>query len=368
MRTLATLTFSFLLAFLCSNLTIAQDQDYLGDPPPGATPLEISMGFSLASLSDVNEREETIEFDGTLYLRWKDPRLAHDPLSVGYTEDYVLGDYSQAPRLIYQGDFSVKEIFDGWRPHIIMMNGISDRIKTNVTIAIWPDGIVTYAEIFNAKVETPMDLRLFPFDKQELKIYFHPFVYDREMLILVPDDMLGGIWDQDMGIAEWTSQNVSVNENPRDLIRFNGNIRTVSEYVVSIGLERRPLHMIISIIFPLVLLVSLSWCVFWLDEESVTNRVNISFIGILSVVAYYLVIQNSIPKINYLTLIDAFILLTFIILAASVVVSIVVDKLNRAGRKEAGNKVDRIARWAFPGVYIAISGLLGVIFFLLSRG
>ena len=45
-------------------------------------PLKISMGFSLASLSDVNEREETVDFEGTLYLNWKDPRLGHDPLSV----------------------------------------------------------------------------------------------------------------------------------------------------------------------------------------------------------------------------------------------------------------------------------------------
>lgn len=165
-----------------------------------------------------------------------------------------------------------------------------------------------------------------------LKIYFQSFVYDREMLILVPDDRLGGTWNQDMEIAEWTGQRVSVKEHPRDLIRFNGTIRTVSEYVVSIGLERRPLHMIISIIFPLVLLVSLSWCVFWLDEESVTNRVNISFIGILSVV-----------------------------------VSIVVDKHNRAGRKVAGHKVDCFSRWAFPSFYIAISVLLGVIFFFLSK-
>lgn len=85
MRTLATLTLSFLLTFLCSNLTIAQDEDYLGGPPHGVTPLKISMGFSLASLSDGNEREETIDFEGTLYLNWKDPRLSHDPLSVGYT-------------------------------------------------------------------------------------------------------------------------------------------------------------------------------------------------------------------------------------------------------------------------------------------
>jgi len=100
------------------------------------------------------------------------------------------------------------------------------------------------------------------------------------------------------------------------------------------------MHFLFTTILPLFILVCLSWTVFWLDEETVSNRINISFIGILSVVAYYFVIQNNIPNISYLTLIDAFIIITFLVLAASVVVSLRVDKLNKAGQSMKGDKID----------------------------
>ena len=52
----------------------------------------------------------------------------------------------------------------------------------------------------------------------------------------------------------------------------------------------------------MLLLVALTWCVFWMDNETLSNRVNITFIGILSVVAYYFVILDSVPAASYLTL------------------------------------------------------------------
>jgi len=121
-----------------------------------------------------------------------------------------------------------------------------------------------------------------------------------------------------------------------------------------------------SIIFPLLILVSLTWIVFWLDEESVTDRVNISFIGILSVVAYYLVVQDSVPEIPYLTMVDAFMMATFLILAATVMISIVVDKFNRAGRKADGDRLDRICRWVFPLGYVFVTGLIALAFAIIG--
>jgi len=103
-----------------------------------------------------------------------------------------------------------------------------------------------------------------------------------------------------------------------------------------------------------------------LDDETASNRINISFIGILSVVAYYFVIQNNIPNISYLTLIDAFIITTFFFLAASVIVSLMVDKLNRAGNSERGDKIDAFSRWGFPSSYLFISVLIVVFFFIFA--
>ena len=57
---------------------------------------------------------------------------------------------------------------------------------------------------------------------------------------------------------------------------------------------------------------------------------------------------------------DVFIIATFMILAATVVMSIVVDKLNRAGRKDDGDRLDRISRWAFPLCYTLVAAVIAL--------
>ncbi|UCE64497.1 MAG: hypothetical protein JSU59_04970, partial [Nitrospirota bacterium] len=232
--------------------------------------------------------------------------------------------------------------------------------------SIWPDGMVEYSETFYVKVETPMELRRFPFDSQELEIFFHPFIYQRDEVILIPDDHLARTWNQNMGIAQWTRGPVLMAERPVEIAYFDETKETISEFVVTINIERLPLHVMTSIIFPMVVLVSLTWSVFWMDNESVSNRINITFIGILSVVAYYLVVKESIPKIDYLTLIDGFIITTFLMLAAGVVLTVVMERLEQRGLKEVGMKLDRTCRWAFPLGYASISFLVFLVFFSLE--
>lgn len=359
---------AFLFLFIITGqyeLFAAEDDPLMGIPLLD-DPIEVNIGFSLLNITDVNEREETIDFDGLIYLTWKDERLAYDPAKVGYPPDYLPGDYAQPPRMVYQGDFAVKEVFEGWRPHFVLTNGIGNRVTTYMSLGIWPDGKVSYQESFYAKVEAPMDLRLFPFDRQQLKIYFQTFLYRKDQLVLVPDPNLAGSWDRNTGIDQWRFEDYTQEEKSTVVRLLGGAEYAKSEFVATLHIKRLPMHFLISIILPLLILVILSWTVFWLDEEATSNRINISFIGILSVVAYYFVIQDSIPHISYLALIDGFIILTFLILAASVVISIVVDKLNRSGRKETGDKLDYISRWVFPSAYVVSILILAALFFAFS--
>jgi hypothetical protein len=63
---------------------------------------------------------------------------------------------------------------------------------------------------------------------------------------------------------------------------------------------------------------------------------------------------------------DVFIIATFLILAATVVMSIVVDKLDRAGRKDDGDRLDRISRWAFPLGYTLVAAVIALVFLKLG--
>lgn len=327
-------------------------------------PLEVWFSFSLVNITAVNEREETIDFDAVIHMSWMDPRLAYEPAEYGMSEDeFTPGDYSKAPRRIYLTDFAVKELFPAWWPSAVIPNGIGDRSTTNVAIGVWPDGRVGYAETFYATVETPMDLRRFPFDEQALEVFFHPFVYERDELILVPNERLARTWAQNTGIAEWTRKGVDMTERPVEIAHFDGSTSIVSELVATIRLARQPMHVVVSIVLPLIILVLLTFSVFWMDQEGLSDRINIQFIGILSVVAYYFVVKDSAPEIAYLTLMDAFILTSFLLPAAGVVVSLGVDKLNRRGRAKLGDRVDRVCRWAFPIGYVVITLALALAFF-----
>ncbi len=362
-RTSLTALVASVLVFLLSNLAVAQDVAGPLKQRPGDGSIDVLVGFNLVSLTDVSEKDETIDFDGAIYLEWMDPRLAYDPASTGAREAWTPGDYSKAPPRIYQGKFAVEEQYAGWRPHLLIPNGIGDRSVTNMAISIWPDGRVAYSETFYAKVETPMDLRKFPFDVQDLEIFFHPFIYQRDEIVLVPDDRLAGTWNQNLGIADWSRESVSMLERPIQIAYFDDSKSEISEFVVTVRIQREPTHLLISIIFPMILLVSLTWCVFWMDNETLSNRINITFIGILSVVAYYFVILDNVPEVSYLTLMDAFVIATFLILAAGVVLIIVMESVARKHDAAFSHKVDRICRWAFPSAYALTTAILAAVFF-----
>jgi hypothetical protein len=353
-----------IVGLLGGGLSIAAPAEelHLGGPPPGDRPVEVLIGFNLVNITDVGQKEETLDFDGAIYLEWRDPRLAYEPEDYGMPADWADRDYSKVPARVYQGDYAVKELFEGWRPHLVIPNGIGDRSITKMAISVWPDGHVEYAETFFARVETPMDLRRFPFDTQHLEIFFHPFLYQRDDVVLVPDDRLARTWNQNLGVADWSREGVTMQERATEIAYFDESRSAISEFVVTVEIKRRPTHMIISILLPMVLLVSLTWCVFWMDKETLANRVNITFVGILSVVAYYFVILNNVPEVSYLTLVDAFIISTFIILAGGVVVAVVMENYTGEDGQERAARVDRICRWAFPLAYFLSSALLGIMF------
>lgn len=358
---------SFLLTLSSPSYAGTQPGDELRSiPKPATGPVEVHIGFHLIDITEINEPNEEIEFEGAIVLKWSDPRQAYDPAQIGLADIPPQETLARRPARAYQGDFAVKEVYQGWRPHIKISNGIGDRSTNHMAIGAYPDGTMVYAEYFHARVETPMDLSTFPFDNQSLEVYLHPYNYQSNEVVLIHEPNMSGTWVQDKGIAEWTKQGINIKEKTAEYVRLGGNKQYFSELVVGINIGRRPGHIILSIILPLLILVSLSWCIFWMDEESIASRVNISLVGILSVVAYYFVVLDNVPDIPYLTMMDAFMIATFLTLAATVVISFVVEKQNRLGRKSIGDKIDYICRWAFPLGYATITGLIVLLYLNMS--
>lgn len=329
-----------LLVCLCIiwSTVSATSEEFLLSPPAQEGPVLVQSHFALNTLNKINDEEDTFEFSGVLTLKWNDPRLTFDPSAVGVSEK------------IYQGTYQFNEIATGWYPQLFLVNESGLFEINGVTLRILPDGSSTLTQTINATAEVYLDMRKFPFDQQQLQAIF-------QVVGLSADEVE----------LQVESDNIDQANTLFPLPQWSiGEINTFiasGSFVVDIDVERKPFYIIRLVVIPLIVIVLLSFSVFWMDRSSLGDRLNISFIGILTGVAYLLVTSDYLPKISYFTLIHGFLNLSYIMMCATVVINLVVGSLDKQGRSDTGDKVDLLCRWIFPLVYF---GLLIVMFAVAS--
>ena len=122
----------------------------------------------------------------------------------------------------------------------------------------------------------------------------------------------------------------------------------------SISLDRKPTNILIKVLASLSLLVLAMWAVFWINSEALSERLNIAFIGILSVIAYQFLVEGEMPNIDYLTFTDGFLLISFAILFTTVLESLIVYWLVKKDKKIIAKILDIYSKFAFPISYLTL--------------
>ena len=337
-----------LIAFLCCTAAHAQDAPtpanrfLLGPPVHAAGPVVVDARFQLQDLLEIDDEQERLLFSGVLTLTWTDPRQAFDPGEEGVDEK------------VFQGNFQFNEVSTGWFPQLILVNPAAPVDSQGVVLRILPDGRSTLIESFTANAAVKLGMGRFPFDAHHLEAEFELLGFDRDEVVLSVDpDHTETFLSGRAGIPQWrlTGSTMAVREQPS---ADAGRQRVSTTLVVGVDVERRPFYMCRLVVVPLVVIVLLSFSVFWMDRSSLGDRISVSFIGILTGVAYQMMVSDSIPHISYFTLIHGFLNLSFFTMCATVVINLRVGKLDLAGRHDAGDRIDRRCRWIFPLVYFGL--------------
>jgi hypothetical protein len=325
----------------------------LPTPPRDGGPVVVRAGFDLRDINEIDDEAETFEFEGVLTLEWHDERQAFDAAAEGVSEK------------LYQGDYQFDEVFTGWFPQVVLMNESGLYEKHGVLLRVRPDGSLRLLETVNAAAKADLDLRAYPFDRQRLEAIFEVLGFDESEVALKPAAAADGAAPA-VRLPQWRVVQVgtSIRSHPAP---YAGKLGVASTFVVGMDMERKSLFMIRLVIVPLVLIVILSWSVFWMDQSSLGDRVSVSFIGILTVVAYQIVLSELLPRISYMTLMNGFLNMSFFVVCASVVVSLWVGSLDRRGQTATGDRIDRRCRWIFPVVYLGLLlVVLGVTLFVVG--
>lgn len=354
----AKLTAFLLVSLLCCNLTHAIDA---GMPNPPGSPTVVKIGVFLADIIDLNELEENFQAEFIIVAEWQDPRLAFDAAEEG------------TDTKLFQGEFQFNEVFAGWWPSLLILNEVGSGDVNALAIEVKADGTVLYKEQRNVTLETPMKLQKFPFDVQVLEADIVAFGDNSEQVVFDIDERVMGASEEYaevngmVNIAQWSLVNLELHPYKVDL-RLYGEKTEVSGVKLAITLERKPANIIWKILFPMVLLVSLMWAVFWMDIHDLSDRLNISFIGILTIVAYQFLIDGNMPKISYFTLTDSLLLFSFIVMCLTIYESLIVVSLSSRHDDEKSRRIDRIAKWLFPVVYFSGIAVIFAYYLLVATG
>lgn len=305
----------------------------------------VRASFQLRDINEINEQSQTFEFSGVLTLKWHDPRQAFSPAAAGVDEK------------VYQGAYQVDELSTGWFPQVVLVNETGSYAARGVVLRVQADGTSTLIQTLNAIAETELNMRRFPFDRQRLEAVFEVPGFDNSEVVLQAESAGADSVGATVRLPQWAITGIETSSRVHSL-PYAGGRDMASAFVVSVDAQRVALFFIRLVVFPLVVIVLLSFSVFWMDRSSLGDRISVSFIGILTGVAYQIVMSELLPRISYVTLMNGILSVSFLTMCATVVINLVVGALDKRGKAHIGDRVDRLCRWIFPLTYFGLMLLM----------
>jgi hypothetical protein len=316
---------------------LAEELDIGTTPPPGELPVPVTVGIYLVDITNIDETRNTFEVEMDAAVSWVDRRLAFDAEAAG------------TDRRIYVGAESQKLHKGIWTAQIGVANPVGQLSVGQEKLTVFSDGRVDVVVRVGAVCKANLDYRRFPFDSQVLPINLESYAWNKEIVDLISDPGRTG-FAPEFSLAEWQVEAVDRHED--QVLRVRDDI-PFSNLVFEIRITRESGYYLWKIFLTVFIITCLTFVVFFMSDERLGRRAGISSSGILTVIAYQFVTTASLPKVSYLTVADLVMTISIITIAATMLVSIIVDRIDHA-KIDLRARIDRTCRWAFPLIYFTL--------------
>ncbi len=331
---------SLFLACLCTvSLQLAHGSEppaLIDRPNAGDGPTQVSVGIWFVDINSIDSAQQTFTAEIAIVLRWKDPRFAHTGNGiVRYPLEQV------------------------WHPRIAVVNETNSvSRKFPDLVEVEPDGRVTYRQRYAGAFTQPLRLRSFPFDRQTFRLQFVAVRYRINEVQFVPDqDWIDNGLKQAGGIApsitlpDWTIESW----NTKSLSYALAPGFEYSGYAFEFTATRNVQNYILKVIFPLVLIVMMSWCVFWTDPANSNTQFSIAVTSMLTLIAYRFTVDNQLPRLPYMTRLDVFFLISTLLVFFSLIEVLVTTILDNNQQIARAKRIDRYCRVIVPVIFVIAS-------------
>lgn len=338
-----------LAAALCAPVSAAGQEHRPPPPPgPGGGPLPVAVGILLGQVNKVDEAAQTSFVEGYMELRWRDPRQAFSAATEGNTHRLWEDDAAREVlgKTVWWPDPELVDAEDG---------GTLDRFYLRTDTA----GGVYFSARFHATVLTPLDLRRFPYDHQALRVSLEPHSAGVGAVRFVPDTAASGVGHR-IALAEWEVTGFRAHADVDDYTALGEMWDRYSMYVFELHVARRYGYYHWKVLLPLALIVASGWTVFWFRE--LATQLSVAFTVMLTVVAFHFAVSGALPRVPYLTFMDALLLAAYLSVFLSLLAVVAAHALERGGHEERVLRLERAARWAFPLGLVLVVALLALVF------
>ena len=292
----------------------------------GPTLVHVAMG--LLDVDEINSADQNFTANLFVAVSWKDPRLKHSLSGI------VLEDLE-----------------DIWHPQLLFVNQQKIWPTFPETARISRDGRVEYRQRVWGPFSQPLEVFDFPFDIQDFEIRIASANYSPDEIEFARNPEIDSGLAAKFSLPDWEILNWKLNFDP---YRPTGSADEVASFALIFKAERYVSHYVLKIILPLVMIVSMSWIVFWVNPQQAGTQIGVATTSMLTLIAYRFMVGEMMPPVPYLTRMDYFILGSTILVFAALVQAVLTSKMSDRGNLKAALLVDRTCRVLFPVLFILI--------------
>src|SRR6266571_6109850 len=301
-----------------------------------ALSIRLTVGIWVADISNIDSAQQNFTAELAVVLRWQDSRLAHTGKGVVR--------------------YPLEQI---WHPRVGIVNetnSVSRKMPDSVEVE--PDGLVSYRQRYVGAFTQPLRLQSFPFDRQTFRVQLVAVRYQSNEVMFVPDQVwirdglkeAGGI-SPSVTLPDWTIEKWEV----KPLVYALAPRHQYSSYAFEFTASRNVEHYILKVILPLVLIVIMSWTVFWIDPTNANSQISVAVTSMLTLIAYRFAVDSQLPRLPYMTRIDLFFLVSTLLVFFSLIEVLVTTVLDNNKQTERAKKIDRYCRAIFPAIFAVAS-------------
>lgn len=319
----------FALALTLTPCLLSASPTFERPVPPGGGPTVIECAVAVLDLDDISDANQSFTINVYAVQRWHDPREAHPG----------------------PGKVS-KPIAEVWHPHLIFWNKQRTWNSLGGDVEIGPDGEMVFRQQLWGDFSQPMNLHDFPFDSQDFEIRVveaGPEEYGD--LALVESEEAASIMVETYSVPDWKVTDHRVSTEPLTLSTGD----RIDSFTFIFTAKRLSNHYIIKVIAPMLMIIILSWVVFWLDPAEGGSQLGVSVTAFLTVIAYHVALGSKLPEIPYLTRLDVFVFGATLLVFLAMIEVVITTGLARTERVKAARWLDRACRVVFPGILALVS-------------